>query len=100
MSHMNRVPPASFELISESEELAMLDPELRDALAAYRAKRDNATWTALAEMYCGLMQVVDAVKVADPAFPDPYPLAAADLAPSSDDFFQWPVLPDYDLVLR
>jgi hypothetical protein len=86
--------------MSGSEELAVLDPELQDALAAYRVKCSDATWTALAQLYCGLVQVVDAVKVEDPTFPDPYPLAAADLATSSDDFFQWPVLPAYDLVVR
>jgi NAD(P)-dependent dehydrogenase (short-subunit alcohol dehydrogenase family) len=77
---------------------ASLDPDLQAALEAYRLDATSENWTRLSQMYCGLMQVFDAVKLADPAFPDPYPLAAADLA--GDDFFQWPALPAYETVVE
>jgi NAD(P)-dependent dehydrogenase (short-subunit alcohol dehydrogenase family) len=77
---------------------AGLDPDLQAALEAYRVDASSENWTRLSQMYCGLMQVLDAVKVADPGFPDPYPLAAADVA--GDDFFQWPALPVYETVVE
>ena len=85
---------------SDDEQLALLDPDLRAALQSYRDDGSAGNWTILSQMYCGELQVVDAVKAADPSFADPYPLAAADLSPSNAAFFQWPTLPAYGLVVR
>ena len=67
---------------SEDDSVKRLDAELRSALDAYRDQ----------------IQVFDALKALDPEFPDPYPLAAADLA--GPDFLEWPTLPEPATVLK
>jgi hypothetical protein len=85
---------------SKEEQLATLSPDLQAAYAAYRTAPSAETWTPLSQMYIGPLQVFDGVKSVDPAFPDPYPLAAADTAESNADFYQWPSLPSPDVVLN
>lgn len=82
----------------EDDPVAPLDAELRSALDAYRENCNTTNWSRLSQLYVGQIQVLDALKALDPGFPDPYPLAAADLA--GPDFLEWPTLPDPSTVLK
>jgi hypothetical protein len=82
---------------SEDGPAPPLDADLREAFDAYRSDSNTANWNRLSQLYVGEIQVIDALQTLDPAFPDPYPLAAADLA--GPDFLEWPVLPDPGTVL-
>ena len=82
----------------EDDASAPLDAELRSALDAYRDDCNATNWSRLSQLYVGQVQVLDALKALDPAFPDPYPLAAADLA--GPDFLEWPTLPDPGTVRK
>lgn len=77
--------------------LSKLTGDLRTAYDAYRAGPSNETWTTLSLMYIDQLNVLDAVQTLDPSFPDPFPLAAGDIA--GDAVYQWPLLPAADLVL-
>jgi hypothetical protein len=84
---------------ASSSELSLTDftEEQRSAYESYASDPTHEAWDVLSQIYIGLLQVMDGVKRCDPTFPDPYPLAAADIA---DDFLQWPKLPEPELVLK
>lgn len=75
-----------------------LPEELRAALDAYRKNRDNASWTALSQVEVGGMEVLDALKLYKPDFPDAYPLPVEDIVQDNAGFYQWPELPNPDDV--
>ncbi len=77
-----------------------LPEDIRTALAAYRSEKTAARWTSLAQMSVRDVEVLDALKAMNPDFPDPFSLPVDGLLESSDDFFQWPVLPHPDDVER
>jgi len=72
--------------------------DVRAALEAYRGHRDAAHWTTLSQLFVGDVDVLDALQALKPDFPDPLPLPIDGLPEDSDDFFQWPELPDPDDV--
>jgi hypothetical protein len=51
-------------------------------------------------MSIGDTDVLDALQVMKPDFPDPLPLPVEDLSEGNDDFYQWETLPDPDDVER
>lgn len=77
-----------------------LPEDIREALTAYRSEKTDARWTALSQMSVRGTEVLDALRAIQPDFPDPYPLPVDGVLESSDDFYQWPVLPDPSDVER
>lgn len=78
-----------------------LPEQLQTALDAYRNDKTPASWTALSQLWVrDDVEVFDAVKLVNPEFPDPLPLPVEGLVEENAGFFQWPVLPDPDEVLR
>ena len=80
----------------EDKRLAVLSEEQRAGFVAYATDPTHANWDALSQIYVGQGNVLDAVQERDPSFPDPYPLPADYV---TDDFLQWPRLPDPAIVL-
>jgi hypothetical protein len=77
-----------------------LPDDVSAALAAYRKEKTAARWTALSQLWVGEVQVLDALKLAVPDFPDPLPLPVDGLLDDSSEFFEWSALPDPDDVRR
>lgn len=77
-----------------------LPDDIQRALTAYRSEQTDAHWTSLSQMSVRDVDVLDALKAIQPDFPDPFPLPVDGVLESSDDFFQWPLLPDPDDVER
>lgn len=71
---------------------------LRDALDTYRKDASSESWTALSQLPVGDTDVLDALQVFKPDFPDPLPLPVEDLVEDNNSFYQWPELPNPDDV--
>jgi hypothetical protein len=85
-------------MATDDEVLALLDNDIQDAFMAFRSEPGAETWTPLSALYIGSLTVFDGVQMLDPAFENPYPLDAADVAEGA--FYQWPAIPQGDLVLK
>ncbi len=77
-----------------------LPDDLRAALDTYRKNTDGASWTSLSQQPVDGMDVLDALQLLKPDFPDPLPLPVEDVVQDNDAFFQWSTLPDPDDVER
>ena len=74
--------------------------DVKDALRAYQQDRTDARWTALSQLQVGDVEVIDALRLIEPDFPDPLPLPVDGLLTDNAQFYQWPRLPDPDRVLE
>ncbi len=84
-----------------SNDSQALPEQLRAAFETYRNEKSAASWTALSQLWVrDNVEVLDAVKLLNPDFPDPLAIPVDGLIEESADFFQWPTLPDPDDVLR
>lgn len=77
-----------------------LPEDLRTGLEAYRKLANAASWTSLSQLPVNGMDVLDALQLFKPGFPDPLPLPVEDLVTDNDAFFEWSTLPDPDDVCR
>ncbi|MBV8636664.1 MAG: ketopantoate reductase family protein [Candidatus Eremiobacteraeota bacterium] len=77
-----------------------LPDDLRAGLDAYRKNASAESWTSLSQLPVDGMDVLDALQLLKPDFPDPLPLPVEDLVTDNDAFYEWAMLPNPDDVER
>jgi hypothetical protein len=80
---------------------APLSPEIHAAFDRYQSEKTASAWTALSQLWVrDDVDVLDAVQMLDPEFPDPLPLNADGVIEDEEDLYQWSRLPDPAEVYR